>query len=42
MAEGGQKSRGGNEDTVGIKAQSVLYPHPLILSIAARGTEEVN
>lgn len=26
MAEGGQESRGGNEDTVGIKALSVLYP----------------
>ena len=36
MAEGGQESRGGNEDTVGIKALSVLHPFLLILSTAAR------
>ena len=41
MAEGGRESRGGNEDTVGIKALSVLYPFLLILSIAACGIERV-
>lgn len=34
MAEGGQELRGGNGDTVGIKALSVLYPFLLILSVA--------